>query len=395
MHIRRQFLENVSWTSEIPAGFVPSHASGSYIYNHNQEAYLDLISGFSVNNLGHSHPAILEAIQMQAKKYLHTSVYGEHIQSPQLVLAELLLSLLPSKLNNVFFLNAGSETIDASIKLARKATGRSEIVACSGAYHGSTLSAEALRSDMEHSRFFRPLIPNIHFINANDFKSLDRITEKTAMVITEVVQAEAGVIRLSNAYLEQLRKKCTDTGTLLVFDEIQTGLGRTGSMFAFQQSTVIPDILLLGKALGSGLPLSALIASRELLSEFKNKPPLSYLSTFGGNPLSCAAGLAGLQILLQENLLSNVHEISAFIIKQLKDIPNIQLRACGLLIAIDFQNAAKVWHLIAELFKEKVLVESFLFRPQALRLAPPLNISKDEINSGLVHILQKIHQIQS
>ncbi|MEO6190679.1 MAG: aspartate aminotransferase family protein [Saprospiraceae bacterium] len=393
MHIRRQFLSRLSGTSEIPQGFIPSRALESHIYDEHGNAYLDLVSGFSVMNLGHSHPQVIQAIEEQARLYLHTNVYAEHIQSVQLELAQLLCSVLPSSLKAVYYLSSGSETIDAAIKLVRKHSGRTEIIVCSNAYHGSTLAAESLRSDMEHSRYFRPLLPDIRFIKANCIEDLDVISSKTAAVITEVVQAEAGVIRLESNFLEALRKKCTDHKVKLVFDEIQTGFGRTGTLFAFQKSGIIPDILLVGKAFGCGLPLSAVIATSELLSEFKMHPSLGYISTFGGNPLCCAAALAGLKVMLKDNIIGRIPTLINIVKEELEVLSIKEMRIEGMLIALDFDNPKLVWKIITELYKKRIMVESFLFNHGALRISPPLVIEEHHLKNACKEIAKTVNEI--
>ncbi|MCC6815977.1 MAG: aspartate aminotransferase family protein [Saprospiraceae bacterium] len=395
MYIRRQFLELIGNTSEIPQSFQVKSAKKCTIYNEHDLAYLDLISGFCVANIGHSHPKVIEAIEQQAGLYLHSNVYGEHVHSIQFRLAELICQLLPSRFNCLYYLSSGSEAIDASIKLARKATGRSEIITCRNAYHGSTLGAESLRSDTVERAAFRPLIPGIKFIEANDEQDLMYITDKTAAVITEVVQAEAGVVSLSHEYLSKLRTKCDQHKCLLIFDEIQTGFGRTGSLFAFQKSDVIPDILIIGKALGAGLPLSALVGNRELIYQFSQRPSLGYISTFGGNALCCAAALAGLKVLLEEDLIQRCNESAQLFVRQLVHSSIQEVRAEGLLIAVDFKSSKTVWSLILDLYQSKILAESFLFSHGSLRISPPLIISKDEISKASVVLLDLLDRSHS
>ena len=379
MYLRRQFLEHIAQTSEIPQGFEIDHAEGCYLYDRKGDRYLDLISGFGVNNIGHSIPSVIDAIKHQSGKYLHTNVYGEHVQNPQVELATYLSSLLPPSLNSYYFLNSGSECVDAAIKLVRLATGRSELVVCKNAYHGSTLGAESIRSDEQHKSAFRPLIPGIRFINFNDESDLDFITDKTAAVITEVVQAEAGVQIADNKYWIAVKKKCAEHKTLLVFDEIQTGIGRTGKLFAFQHYDIVPDILLSGKALGAGMPLAAMICSRELMSYFNKQLPLGYISTFGGHPVSCAAGLAGLKYLIEEKLMDAV-EGKAELIKKSLVHPSIkEIRNSGLLMAVELDSPASVLLWIRKLYDRRNLAESFLFCSGALRVAPPVIISEMDI----------------
>ncbi len=395
MYARSQFLNRIGQTSEIPQAFEISKASSCFLIDQKGNTYVDMISGFSVSNIGHQHPKVIEAIKNQADLYLHSTVYGEHIQSPQIKLAELLTSCLPPTLNQVYFLTTGSETIDAAIKLCRKATGRFEIVVCRKAYHGSTLAAESLRSDHDHNQAFRPLIPGIRFIDANKISDLEFINSKTAGVITEVVQAEAGVVQLEDSYLNELRIKCNKTGSLLIFDEIQTGLGRTGSLFAFQKTSVCPDILLSGKALGGGMPLAALITSKQLLVHFMRQPALSYISTFGGHPVSCAAGHASLKVLFEEKILEEVELRKELMIKILSAPTIFEIRCAGLLMAIDFKNESLVWTLINRLYHKNILVESFLFCPGALRIAPPLNIPIPILEKTCQTILETIIELNT
>lgn len=390
MYLRRQFLEHIAQTSEIPQGFEIDLAEGCYLYDRNGDRYLDLISGFGVNNIGHSIPAVIQAIKNQSEKYLHTNVYGEHVQSPQVELASYLSSLLPPVLNSHYFLNSGSECVDAAIKLVRLATGRTEIVVCKNAYHGSTIGAESIRSDEVHKAGFRPLLPGIRFINFNDESDLQYITDKTAAVITEVVQAEAGVRVVDHKYWAALRKKCEDHKALLVFDEIQSGIGRTGKLFAFQHYDVVPDVLLSGKALGAGMPLAAMICNRELMSCFNKQLPLGYITTFGGHPVSCAAGLAGLKYLIEEKLMDSVEEKAELIKKNLTHPLIKEIRNKGLLMAVELDSPETVLQWIRNLYDKKILAESFLFCANAMRIAPPLSISQTEIKAvcELIHALE-------
>jgi len=382
MYYRQQFLNRIAQTSEIPQAFEVSRAEGSFLYDRQDRPYLDLICGFGVSNLGHGHPEVLAAIRKQSDLYLHTNVYGEHIQSPQIGLAGLLRSLLPESLSQVYFLSAGSETVDAAIRLARKHTGRTGVVAMSDAYHGSTLGAESLRSDEEHKRPYLPLLPDIRWIRANQLNDLEKITEKTALVLTEVVQAEAGVRILNREYLSALRERCNQVGALLAFDEIQTGMGRTGSLFAFQQAGVLPDILLLGKALGGGLPLAALISRPEILSTFAHQPALGYITTFGGHPLSCAAGLAHLRALVGEPVLEGVDRRNQIVREELRSPKIRHIRAAGLLIAVELEHSDQVSALIQKAFENQILLEGFLFCRTAVRIAPPLNIEPGILESA-------------
>ncbi|MBK9109807.1 MAG: aspartate aminotransferase family protein [Saprospiraceae bacterium] len=379
MFLRQQFLEYICQTSEIPQGFEISSAQGTYLYDKNNIAYLDFISGFGVNNIGHGVPEVIKAIQQQSQVYLHSNVYGEHVQQVQIKLAEKLADLLPAHLNSFYFLNSGSEAIDAAIKLSRLATGRTEIVVCKNAYHGSTLGAESLRSDEMHRAAFLPLIPGIRFIEFGNIADLKFITSHTAAVITEVVQAEAGVRRANSEYWQAMRQQCNDHNSLLILDEIQTGLGRTGKLFAFMHYGIIPDLLLSGKALGAGMPLSAIIANRTMLAQLFKQLPLAHITTFGGHPVSCAAALAGLNFLIESSLIETAEEKGHFFELLLKNNSIQESRREGLFMAIDFQNKIQLMHVLRKLFEQKVLAEGFLFSPESLRIAPPLCIEDFEL----------------
>ncbi|MBK8483075.1 MAG: aspartate aminotransferase family protein [Saprospiraceae bacterium] len=379
MYLRRQFLEHIAQTSEIPQGFEIQRAEACYLYDRQGNPYLDLISGFGVNNIGHSIEDVKNAIRDQSEKYLHTNVYGEHIQSPQVQFAGYLTSLLPTSLNSCYFLSSGSECIDAAIKLVRLVTNRSEIIVCRNAYHGSTLGAESLRSDEAHKAEFRPLIPGIRFIDFGNISDLDLISNKTAAVFTEVVQAEAGVRQASVDYWQELKAKCIEKSSLLVFDEIQTGIGRTGKLFAFQNTNIIPDILLSGKAIGSGMPLAALICDHKIMEAFSKRLALGYITTFGGHPVSCAAGLAGLKYLLNHNILEGVESKEKLFKGNLLHEDILEIRSSGLMIAVQLGSESMLISWLQKLYKNKILAESFLFCSSALRIAPPLIISDEQI----------------
>lgn len=377
MFLRQQFLEYICQTSEIPQGFEISRAQGTYLYDKNNTAYLDLLSGFGVNNIGHGVPEVIAAIQHQSQLYLHSNVYGEHVQQIQIRLAEKLADLLPAHLNSFYFLNSGSEAVDAALKLSRLATGRAEIVVCKNAYHGSTLGAESLRSDEMHRAPFLPLIPGIRFIEFGNIDDLKHISQQTAAVITEVVQAEAGVRQATNEYWQTLRQKCNECNSILILDEIQTGMGRTGKLFAFMHHNIVPDLLLTGKALGAGLPLSAVIANRTLLTQLFKRLPLAHITTFGGHPLSCAAALAGLNYLLNQGLMETAESRGQFFQSLLKNTSIRETRLTGLFMAVDFQNKIQLMNILRNLFEQKVLAEGFLFSPESLRITPPLCIEED------------------
>ena len=391
MYLRRRFLESIAQTSEIPFLFQPSKAEGVYLYDEQGKAYLDLVSGFSVTNLGHCNEEVTKAITQQARQYMHTTVYGEHLQAPQLELSQLLKAELPGSLSTFFFLNSGSETIDAAIKMARKYKPKGDIVVCKNAYHGSTMAAESLRSDTEHQAAFMPLIPGIRKIEFNSLEDLNGIDDQCAMVILEVVQAEAGVRVAESQWLFELQKVCRRNNVLIAVDEIQTGIGRTGKCFSFQHFDFMPDIVLCGKALGMGLPLSAVIASSELLSLLSHSPVLSYISTFGGNPVCCAAAVAGFKKMRDLNLFeqaARIEEImrSTFVWNESR----YNLRCIGAFGCIELSAQAQLVKILRDLFHHQILVEGFLFCSTGLRIAPPLSIDLKEFEKACITIKQCI-----
>ena len=388
MYWKRRFFENIGATSVTPQSFEISRAQGSWIIDSKGDKYLDFLSGFNVTNIGHSNEQVIRAINAQAQQYMHTTVYGEHIQSIQIKLAHLLLSLLPSSLDCSYFLSTGSEAIDAAIKLARSATGKSGIIACRNSYHGSTIGAESLRSDTEERNVFYPLLPDVRFINFGINEDLHFISPQTSCVIIEVIQAEAGVRMATDDYFLALRKKCDECNALLIFDEIQTGIGRTGKLFAFQHTQIIPDILLTGKALGAGLPLAALISSKNILSSFQTNPVLSYITTFGGNPVCCASAFAGLQYLLTSNLMENSKQNESIIRKNMTHSLIREIQGKGLFIAIELDPRIRRNDFIQKAYEKKLLLDGFLFEHNSLRIMPPLDISEAELNSGLQILLE-------
>lgn len=384
---RQLFIKHIAQTSDAPLLFEIEKAEGCWIYDVNGKKYLDLISGISVSNLGHQNPAVKKTIIDQLDKYAHIMVYGEVVQSPQIKLAEWLANHLPGTLNSVYYTNSGSEAVEGAIKLVKRITGRTEIFSFKNSYHGSTQGALSLGNNEERKNAFRPLIPDNRIADFNDFEQLEFITGRTAAVIIEIVQAEAGVILPSANYLAAVRNKCNATGTLLIFDECQTGFGRTGKLFAFEKYHVMPDVLVLGKAFGGGLPLGAFIASKEMMDTFTNHPVLGHLTTFGGHPVSCAAGLAAAEELMRLNLISDV-ERKAGLIKRNLIHPKIKsIRDAGLLMAIEFESAEFNLALNRKLIEAGLLVDWFLFAPHCLRIAPPLIISDEEIEFAMEIIL--------
>ncbi len=386
--IRELFISNVAQTSPIPLGLEIDHAEGIYIYDVHGNKYMDLNSGISVSSLGHRHPKVIKAIKNQLDKHLHTMVYGEHIQQSQVAYANLLVQQLPESLNSVYYFMAGTEVIEAAMKLAKRTQERYEIVACRNAYHGSTQGAESLRSDHEYSEAFLPLIPGIKHIDFNSESDLDKITEKTAAVILEPVQAEAGVHPPDNDYLKKVRNRCNEVGALMILDEIQTGFGRTGYLFAFQKYGFVPDILCIGKAMGGGMPIGAMVCSRELMLAFTKSPMLGHITTFGGHPVSCAAALGTLEALLEESIVESVLEKEK-IFKNLIVHPIIkEVRSSGLMMSVEVVKRKYLKHVISKGMELGIIVDYFLFNNRSFRLAPPLIISEEEIKLACNKLLE-------
>ncbi|MDP2424477.1 MAG: aspartate aminotransferase family protein [Bacteroidales bacterium] len=380
-------------TSPSPLALEVVGAKGVFLIDATGKKYFDLISGISVSNLGHGRPEIIAAIKAQLDRHLHVMVYGEFIQHPQVRLAEALCKLLPASLDSVFFVNSGSEAVEGALKLAKRYTGRHEIVAFKNAYHGSSHGALSVMGDEKLKIRFRPLLPSVRFLEFNNTADLDKITRSTACVIIEPVQGEAGVIPAEKSFLEALREKCSDTGTLLIFDEIQTGLGRTGTLFAFENYGVVPDILLLAKALGGGMPLGAFIASKEIMSCLSHNPSLGHITTFGGHPVSCAAALAHLQVIRNEKIHEKVKVKSGVfsaIIGQSDKVSEI--RSAGLLMAVQFESEDFAMKVIKRCFNKGVITDWFLFRPDALRIAPPLTITLEEAEIAATRIREAIDE---
>lgn len=377
---RQMFLNHVAQTSDAPLALEIEKGKGIYLYDKEGKSYIDLIAGISVSSLGHSHPQIVDAIQKQTNQYLHTLVYGEFILSPQVQLANLLQKHLPDNLNCTYFVNSGTEATEGALKLAKRYTGRPKIISCKKAYHGSTNGSLSLMSESFFTAPFRPLLPEIHHIEFNNTEDLQAIDEHTACVIMETVRAEIGVMRPSNDYLKKVRERCTEVGALLILDEIQVGCGRTGTLFAFEQYGIVPDILLLAKAFGGGMPLGAFISSKEIMDSLTNNPFLGHITTFGGHPVCCAAGLASLKILTeQKDIVEQVFEKEALFRKMLQHEAILDVRSAGLLMAVQLSSFDQVLGVIHECLKNGLITDWFLFNAEAVRIAPPLTITEDEI----------------
>jgi len=376
---RQLFLDHVGQTSDAPLALEIVRAEGSKLFDADGKAYIDLIGGISVCNVGHRHPKVIEAIKKQLDDYLHIMVYGELVQSPQVQYATMLAAHLPASLNSVFFTASGSEATEGAMKLAKRYSNRTQIISFKNSYHGSTQGALSVMGSEYWQQAFRPLLPGILQLNYNSFEDLENITEQTACVIAETVQSEAGVLVPQNDWLKALRKKCDDTGTLLVLDEIQCGFGRNGTLWAFEQFGIVPDILLLGKALGGGMPLGAFVADKKIMDSLTHSPVLGHINTFGGHPVSCAAGLAAFKVLLDEKLVDRVKEKEALFLNLLKHPKIKAVRSRGLMLAVEFDSFETNKQVIDALILEGVFTDWFLFAANCLRIVPPLTISNDEI----------------
>ncbi|NDU96498.1 aspartate aminotransferase family protein [Spirosoma terrae] len=392
---RQLFFQHVAQTSDFPLGLEIDRAEGAFIYSTDGKPYIDLISGIGVSNVGHRHPKVLEAIQNQLDKYLHLMVYGEYVQTPQTQLAHALAETLPAGLDNVYFTNSGTEAVEGAMKVAKRYTGRSEIISCFNAYHGSTQGALSLSGDENFKRNFRPLLPDIRHIRHGNWNDLEQISHKTAAVIIEVIAGEAGVRVPEAAYLQALRQRCTDVGTLLIFDEIQTGFGRTGTFWAFESFGVVPDVLLCAKGMGGGMPIGAFISSSDIMGVLKNDPILGHITTFGGHPVSCAASLATLTVIRNEQLHETA-EAKGQLFRKLLTHPAIkEIRGKGLMMAVEFDSFDVLKPIIDRAILTRlndvgVITDWFLFCNNSMRIAPPLIITDEQIRQACTIILEAI-----
>ncbi len=379
---RQLFLQHVGQTSDFPLQIEIERAEGIYMFDPKGKSYIDLISGVSVSNLGHVHPKVVKAVKNQAEKYMHLMVYGEYVQSPQVDFAKILSDYIPDQLDSVYFVNSGSEAIEGALKLAKRYTGRSEIISFKNAYHGSTHGALSVMGNEEFKNSFRPLLPEIKFLNFNNFEDINFITEKTACVLIEPVQGEAGIRIPENNYLQKLRDKCNEVGALLIFDEIQTGFGRLGSLFAFQEFDVIPDIFTIAKGMGGGMPIGAFVSSNKIMSSFKTNPILGHITTFGGHPVSCAAAVASLEVLTSEDIISKVKAKGELFKKHLNHPEIKEIRGVGLFMAVELRDFDQVKKVIDIAVEKGLVTDWFLFHDSAFRIAPPLIISEEEIKKA-------------
>ncbi|MFY8036483.1 MAG: aspartate aminotransferase family protein [Cyclobacteriaceae bacterium] len=384
------FLRKLAPTSPFPFLISIEKAEGVYLYSPEGKKYLDMISGIGVSNIGHRHPKVVQAIKDQVDKHLHVMVYGEYIQSPSNLLAAKLTSLLPPSLNCCYFVNSGTEANEAALKLAKRVTGRTEIISCRKSYHGSTHGSLSISGNEMKKRAFRPLLPDVKFIDFNKPSDLEAITSRTACVIMETIQGDAGVRVPDRAYLQAVRARCTEMGALLILDEIQCGMGRTGKLFAFEHFGIVPDVLTIAKAFGGGLPIGAFVSSYENLQQFTHNPMLGHITTFGGNPVCCASALATLQVIEEEQLLNDV-EAKGKRIEHLLQHPKIkEVRRFGLMFAFDFDSEERVNRIVQYAKEHGVICYWFLSHPHSFRIAPPLTISEAEIHEACGVILAAI-----
>ena len=401
MNERELFLKHIAQTSPSPLAFEIAKAEGCLLYNINGKEYIDLIGGISVANIGHRHPKVIDAIKKQLDAYMHVMVYGEFVESPQVQYAKLLTDHLPSSLNSVYFTNSGAEAIEGSMKLAKRVTSRTQIIAFKNSYHGSTQGALSIIGDEYWRNAFRPLLPDVLHLEYNSFESLNEISEKTACIIVETVQAEAGIIVPSKEWMQSLRKKCTETGTLLILDEVQTGFGRTGKLWGFENFGIVPDVLVLGKALGGGMPLGAFIADKKKMDAFTENPILGHITTFGGHPVCCAAGLVAMRVLLEEKMIEDVNTKERLFISLLTHPKIKAIRSFGLWLAVEFDSFEANKKIIDGCLDasgrlqrpDAVMIDWFLFASNCLRISPPLIISEEQIKKACMLILQSCDKL--
>ena len=390
---RQLFIQHVGQTTDFPLQLEIKRAKGIYMFDSNNKSYIDLISGVSVSNVGHVHPKVVKAVKNQAEKYMHLMVYGEYVQTPQVEFATKLSKLIPENLSSVYFVNSGSEAIEGALKLAKRYTGRSEMIAYNNAYHGSTHGALSVMGNEEFKNAFRPLLPNVKHIRFNSETDLEQITTKTACVLVEPVQGEAGVRIPEDNYLLKLRDKCTEVGALLIFDEIQTGFGRLGSLFAMDEFDVVPDIFTIAKAMGGGMPIGAFVSSNEVMSCLKTNPILGHITTFGGHPVSCAAAIASLDVLIDENIIEDVKRKGDLFKKYLKHPLIKEIRGIGLFMAVELKDFDQVKRVIDRCIEKGLVTDWFLFHDSAFRIAPPLIINDDEIKKACDILTEAIDEI--
>lgn len=389
---RELFFTHLGLPSFSPMALDIVKAEGIYLYDRSGKEYIDLVSGISVSNIGHRHPKVIEAIQFQLEKYLYLNVYGEFIQSPQVKLAKQLVDLLPQNLTSVYFVNSGSEAVEGAIKLSKRFTGRTEVIAFKNAYHGSTQGALSVLGNETLKNAFRPLIPDVRFLEFNNFSDLETISERTACVIVETIQAEAGMILPNEGFLNRLRERCNETGVLLIIDDVQMGFGRTGKFFSFEHYGFEPDILVLAKALGAGMPLGAFVAPKKIMDSFASDPELGHITTFGGHPVSCVAAMAGIEIVC--GVLDQVEDRGWRIEDRIKNHSLIkEIRRKGLMLGVEVNNLSIRKSLAEACLHNGLIIDWFLFHPATFRIAPPLTISEEEIDLACDQLIKSLSEV--
>jgi len=395
MNQRQLFFQHIAQTSPAPIGLEIVKATGIYQYDANGKAYIDLISGFSVANIGHSNPKVVEAVQKQAAEYMHLIVYGEFIQAPQVAYAKLLTDHLPASLNSVYFTNSGTEATEGAMKLAKRVTGRSKIIAFNNSYHGSTQGALSVMGSEYWRNAFRPLLPDVYHFDYGSNEAIDAIDSTTACVILETIQAESGVTTPSKKWMQAIREKCSNHCALLILDEIQAGFGRIGTLWAFEQFDIIPDILLLGKALGGGMPLGAFIADKKLMGTLMYNPVLGHITTFGGHPVSCAAGKAALEVLLDGNFISTAKRKEQIILDNIRHHSIKRINSCGLWASLQFDSFETNKKVIDRCIEKGLITDWFLFAPECLRIGPPLIITDEELIKACSLIMEAVNEVMN
>jgi len=392
---RQLFFDHIALPSLYPMELEIERAEGIYLFAPDGKKYIDLVSGVCVSNLGHCHPAIVNAVKSQVDKYMHLMVYGEFIQSPQVQLAKMLTDHLPSSLNSVYFVNSGSEAVDGALKLAKRFTGRTEMVGFLNTYHGGTHGAFSMLGNEAIKNAYRPLLTDTRFLTFNNFDDLLQISERTACVLVEPIQAEAGIIKPENDFLKALRLRCTETGTLLIFDEIQVGFGRTGKLFCFEHYHVVPDILCIAKAMGGGMPIGAFIADKSIMLSFTSKPEFGHITTFGGHPVCAAAALANLDVLTKTEIIDIVEKKGRLYEEKLSFHPLVKkIRRKGLLMSVELESTVINNRVMKVMLKNGLVTDPFFFMPQAFRISPPLIISEAEILESIGLIVNSLSEIK-
>jgi acetylornithine/succinyldiaminopimelate/putrescine aminotransferase len=391
---RELFYKYLGLPSFTPIALDIVRAEGIYLYDRSGKQYIDLVAGISVSNIGHRHPRVLDAIRDQLDRYLHVNVYGEFIQSPQVHVAERLAGLLPEKLNSVYFVNSGSEAIEGALKLAKRYTGRTEVISFIDSYHGSTHGSLSILGNERLKNAFRPLLPDTRLFEFNNYCDLEKISTRTACVVIEMIQAEAGIIPVEDYFIHQLKKRCARDGALIIVDDVQMGMGRTGKMFSFEHYDFVPDILVLAKALGAGMPLGAFIAAKALMETLAFNPELGHITTFGGHPVSCAAALAGLEVLLSDQLIPSAEEKGQIFQDRFSGHPAIsEIRRSGLALGLDLANPELRAPFMQAALEQGVIIDWFLFKPATFRIAPPLTITRDEIDLACEKLLTSLDAV--